>query len=173
MENLSGLNPDAKERETGESGEKPDFQPFPMCHRILSFPANHHKSLVFTVQRKQKSRCAIGHICQQKVVMVEVAGVEPASCDGITPASTCLFCLFCLSSRNLAGRQAALRLVHLISRPESMKKAYGPGRCRRHLPLAPVREVTSPHQAASAYSSFAVIGLIEFLRGQRSSSTCR
>lgn len=118
-------------------------------------------------------RASLKDLVRRELEMVEVAGVEPASCDGITPASTCLFCLFCLSSRSLAGRQAALRLVHLKSRPESMKKAYGPGRCRRHLPLAPVREVTSPHQAASAYSSFAVIGLIEFLRGQRSSSTCR
>ena len=121
----------------------------------------------------KKLLAIVSTFASREFVLVEVAGVEPASCDGITPASTCLFCLFCLSSRNLAGRQAALRLVHLISRPESMKKAYGPGRCRRHLPLAPVREVTSPHQAASAYSSFAVIGLIEFLRGQRSSSTCR
>ena len=121
----------------------------------------------------KKLLASVSTSASREWLLVEVAGVEPASCDGITPASTCLFCLFCLSSRNLAGRQAALRLVHLKSHPESMKKAYGPGRCRRHLPPAPVREVTSPHQAASAYSSFAVIGLIEFLRGQRSSSTCR
>ena len=40
--------------------------------------------------------------------LVEVAGIEPASCDGITPASTCLFRLQCLSSRNLAGGRAVL-----------------------------------------------------------------
>ena len=122
----------------------------------------------------KKLLASVSTSASREWLLVEVAGIEPASCDGITPASTCLFRLQCLSSRNLAGGRAVLWLFHNSeSRQMSMDKFIWPGRCRRCQPIAPVWGAASPHQAASAYSSFAVIVLIEFLRGQRSSSTCR
>ena len=79
-------------------------------------------------------------------LLVEVAGIEPASCDGITPASTCLFRLQCLSSRNLADERAVLWLFHNSeSRQMPMDKFIWPGRYRRCQPIAPVWGAASPH----------------------------
>ena len=59
--------------------------------------------------------------------MVEVAGIEPASCDGIAPASTCLAVHDCFSSRRVVARQTSLWLVRFLSHSAATDKPTEPG----------------------------------------------